>query len=157
MLDSPYLRALETSVHGAGLPYGYAVTVWSTGAALSGKHGMPSVGTIFLFAAGATIAYGALRLLTWNTHEEADMPLARSPHVIRAGVIHLAAIALAVTAAVLMARVHGDAAWTLAPLAATLVYLGVSSVEVALVEDSRWRSEAEGTSSMRTRERAFRR
>ncbi len=140
MLDSSYLRALENAVHGAGLPYGYAVTVWSTGAALSGRHGMPSTGSIFLFAAGATIAYGALRLLTWNTDEEAHKPLTRSPHVIRAGVVHLAAIALAISGALLMARIHGDAAWLLAPLTATLAYLGFSSVEVALVERSRQQS-----------------
>lgn len=141
MLDSSYLRALENAVHGAGLPYGYAVTVWSTGAALSGRHGMPSTGSIFLFAAGATIAYGALRLLTWNTDgEEAEKPLARSPHVVRAGVVHLAAIALAISAALLVARIHGDAAWLVAPLAATLAYLGFSSVEVALVERSRQQS-----------------
>lgn len=136
MLDSPYLRALKTAVHGAALPYGYAVTVWSTGAAVSGRHSMPSVANIFMFAAGATIAYGMLRLLTWNTDDEADKPLARSPHVLRAGMLHLAAIGLAVTAAVLVARVHGDAAWILAPFAATLAYLGGSSVEVALVERS---------------------
>lgn len=140
MLDSPYLRALETAVQGAGLPYGYAVTVWSTGAALSGRHGMPSTGAIFLFAAGATIAYGALRLLTWSTDKEADKPLSRSPHVVRAGVVHLVAIGLAISAVLLIARIHGDAAWLLAPLAATLTYLGVSSVEVALVERSRQQS-----------------
>lgn len=137
MLDSPYLRALETTVHGVGLPYGYAVTVWSTGAAVSGRHGMPSAGRIFLFAAGAVIAYGALRLLTWNTRDEAERPLTRSPHVVRAGAIHLAAIGLAIAAAVLVARIPSDAAWLLAPFAATLAYLGVSSVEIALLERSR--------------------
>ena len=134
MLDSPFLRALHTAVHGAGLPYGYALTVWSTGAAVSGRHGMPKVGAIFLFLAGATIAYGVLRLLTWNTSEEAHRPLTRSPHVLRAGAFHLAAIGGAAGAAVLIARVHGDAAWLLGPLASTMAYLSISSIEPALVE-----------------------
>ena len=128
------MRALHTSVHGAGLPYGYALTVWSTGAMVSGQHGMPKVGAVFLFAAGATVAYGALRLLTWNTGEEAHRPLTRSPNVVRAGAIHVVAIGLALSAGALLARIHGDVAWLLGPLAATLAYLGISSVEVALVE-----------------------
>ncbi len=134
MLNSPYMRALHTAVHGAGLPYAYALTVWSTGAQVANKHGMPSVGSIFLFAVGGAIAYGALRLLTWNTGDEADRPLTRSPNVVRAGAIHVAALGLAIAAAALLARIHGDVAWLLAPMAATAAYLAVSSVEIALTE-----------------------
>jgi len=130
------MRALETSVQGAGLPYGYAITVWATGAALVGERGMPSVGNIFLFAVGATAAYGGLRLLlTRNMGGEAETPLTRSPNPIRAGALHMAAIGLAIGSSTLIARIDSGAAWTLAPYAATLLYLGVSSVEVALVED----------------------
>ena len=64
MRESAYFRALQTSLHGAGLPYGYAVTVWATGSALAGEHGPPTSAEIFLFAVGATSAYGGLVLLT---------------------------------------------------------------------------------------------
>ena len=132
---SAYIRALETAIQGAGLPYGYAITVWATGSALVGERGMPRVTNIFLFAAGAAAAYGGLRLLlTWRMGGEAETPLTRSPNPIRAGVVHLAAIGLAITSAVFIARIEGGAPWTLAPFAATLLYLTVSSVEVALVE-----------------------
>jgi len=135
MRTSAYLRALETAIHGAGLPYGYAITVWATGSALAGERGMPSPASLFMFAAGATAAYGGLRLLlTWNLGGEAERPLTRSPNPIRAGVLHLAAIGLAIMASTLIALIGSDAAWALAPFAATLIYLGVSSVEVALVE-----------------------
>lgn len=133
----PYLQALETVVHGAGLPYGYAVTVSSTIAALTRAQGTPSVGSIFLFAAGAVAAYGAIRLLTWGTEEEAERSLTRSPHLIRAGAIHVIAMALAIGSAVLIAELQSDVAWLLAPLVATLAYLGVSSMEIALVERGR--------------------
>jgi hypothetical protein len=136
MFDSPYFRALETALQGAGLPYGYAITVWCTGSVLTGERGMPSLVGIFLFAAGATVAYGGLRLLlSANMGGEADRPLTRSPNTIRAGAVHLAAIGLAITSALLVAKLGGGAAWALAPFAATLLYLGVSSIEVALVED----------------------
>jgi len=134
MRESPFFRAVETSVHGAGLPYGYAVTVWSTGAALIGEQGKASPGAIFLFAGGATAAYGTLKALTWNTEREAEKPLTRSPRPVRAGFLHVCAIGLAIAAALASAQLPGDAPWFLAPFFATLVYLSGSSVEVALVE-----------------------
>ena len=135
MRDSPLFRAIETSVHGAGLPYGYAITVWSTGAMLIGEHGTASPGLVFLFVGGAAAAYGTLKALTWNTRREADTPISKSPHPIRAGFIHVCAIALAVAAALAAAQVPGDVSWLLAPFASTFLYLAGSSVEVALVEE----------------------
>lgn len=135
MRDSPLFRAMETSVHGAGLPYGYAITVWSTGAVLIDEHGPASPPLVFLFAGGAAAAYGALKTLTWNTQREADKPLTKSPHPIRAGLIHVCAIGLAIAAAMAIAQIPGDASWFAAPLVATFLYLSGSSVEVALVEE----------------------
>jgi len=131
---SAYFKALQTALHGAGLPYGYAITVWATGSALAGEHGMPTKAEIFLFALGATGAYGGLTLLTWDTEAEAQKPLTRSPHMLRAGLVHLAAIGAAITAALLVAQIQGSVTWFLATLAAILLYLGVSSIEVAAVE-----------------------
>lgn len=105
--------------------------VWSTGAALIGEHGKASLAAIFLFAGGAATAYGSLKALTANTQQAAETPLAKSPHPVRAGLLHVCAIGLAITAALAIARIPGDTAWFLAPLLATLVSLSGSSVEVA--------------------------
>ena len=134
MRESAYFRALQTALHGAGVPYGYAVTVWSSGAALAGEHGVPSTGEILLFALGATSGYAGLRLLTWETGGEAETPLPRSPNLLRAGVVHLASIGAAIAAALALAKIQSSIAWALATFAATILYLGVSSVEVATVE-----------------------
>ncbi len=134
MRESPYPRALDTALHGAGLPYGYAITVWSTGATVTGAQGKPSVASVFLFAAGAAGAYGVLRVLTKPAEGDAQNLLTRSPHLIRAGLIHLAAIALAIASAVLIGQIPSGATWSLASFAATLLYFGVSSVEMALLE-----------------------
>ncbi|MDQ4131109.1 MAG: hypothetical protein M3133_08995 [Actinomycetota bacterium] len=134
MRESAYLRALETALHGAGLPYGYSVTVWASGAALIGARGMPKVWSVFLFAAGAAAAYGLLRFLTRRAEGEAQSQLTRSPHLARAGVIHVAAIGASVGAAALIAQIPGGAAWALASFAQTLLYLGISPVEMALLE-----------------------
>jgi len=145
MLSSAYLRALETAIQGAGLPYGYAITLWATGSTLVGERAMPSTVDLFMFATGAVAAYGGLRmLLTWKMRGEAEAPLTRSPNPIRAGALHLVAIGLAITSSTLIARIGSDAAWTLAPCAATLLYLGVSSIEVALVDNGRGLHAAAG-------------
>ncbi len=134
MRESAYLRALETALHGAGLPYGYSITVWATGAALVGAQGPAKVWSVFLFAAGAAAAYGLMRFLTRRAEGEAQSQLTRSPHLARAGGIHVAAIGLSVAAAALIAQIPGAVAWALAPFAQTLLYLGVSCVEMALLE-----------------------
>ncbi len=144
MRESSYLQAIQTVLHGAGLPYGYAITVWTTGSALAGERGMPSLDDVYLFAAGAMAAYGGLTFLTWETEGEAQRPLTRSPRRVRAGLFHVAAIAVAITSAALIADLAGGVAWLLAPFVATLLYFGVSSVEVALVESERDASEGQG-------------
>ena len=133
MRESTYLRALQTALHGAGLPYGYAIAVWSTGNVLIDAQGPASVGRVFLFAAGAACAYGMLRFLTETTEGESGTQLTRSPHLVRAGAIHVAAIALAIGAAALIARIDSVLAWSLATFVATTLYLGVTSVEKALI------------------------
>jgi hypothetical protein len=135
MHEYAYFRALQTTLHGAALPYGYAITVWSAGAALAGAHGGgPTSAEILLFALGATSAYSGLKLVTWETDGEAEKPLAASPRPLRAGLVHLVAITAAIVAALVIAEIPGSVAWVLAPLAATVIYLSVSSVEVAAVE-----------------------
>ena len=89
-------------------------------------------------------AYGSLTFLTWATEGEADRPLTRSPRRIRAGLFHVGAIALAITSVVPIARLSSAIAWLLGPLFATLLYLAVSSVEVALVEGDRDASNGGG-------------
>jgi len=143
--ESSYLQAVQTALHGAGLPYGYAITVWSTGSALTGEHGMPSMGDIYLFTAGAVAAYGGLRFLTWETEGEAEKPLTRSHRRVREGLLHVAAILLAITSAALIAQISYGVAWVLAPFVATLMYLGVSSVEVALLEKERGAGPPDGS------------
>ena len=133
MNGANYLRALETALHGAGLPYGYAVTVWSTGGMLTGAHDVPSVLKVFAFAAGAAAAYGILRFLTRAVEGEAGAQFTRSPHLVRAGAIHSSAIALALGSAALIAQINSPVVWFLGPFAATVLYLGVSSVEKALL------------------------
>jgi len=89
-------------------------------------------------------AYSGLKLLTWETEGEAEKPLAENLRPLRAGVLHLAAIGAAIAAALLVAKLPGSVARLLSPLAATVVYLSVSSVEVAAVDRGGGASPAGG-------------
>lgn len=130
-----YLRGVDAALRGAALPYGYTLTVWATGTALMRSHGLPSVDELFLFAAGAAAAYGALKIVS-NRAGGAQRDIAGSPHVFRAGIIHVGGIGLGIGAAALVARIGSGIAWPLATFASTSVYLGVTSVEIALVDGS---------------------
>ena len=44
---------LATVLRGAAVPYGYTVTVWTSGMMLTRERGLPSVGEVFLFMFGA--------------------------------------------------------------------------------------------------------
>ena len=134
MQRSPYLRALDVALHCSGLPYGYAITVWSSGAVVMGARGKPSVGHVFLFASGAALAYGVLRFLTKDAEGNPASQLTHSPHLVRAGAFHVSAMGLAIGAAALIGRIDSGVAWPLASFAATLLYLGVSTGEKALQE-----------------------
>lgn len=136
MNESDYLQAIQIALHGAGLPYGYAITVWSTGAALAAERDAVAGRDLPLRVRGKA-AYGGLTFLTWATEGEAHHPLTRSPRRVRAGLLHVGSIALAITSAALIAKLSSSITWLIAPLVATLLYLAVSSVEVALVEGER--------------------
>jgi len=103
------------------------------GGALTRSHGTPGVGRLFRFALGAALAYGPLKVAS---HREgaAQRDIAGSPHVFRAGAIHVTGIGLGIGAAVLVARIGSGIAWPLAMFASTAVYLSVTSLEIALVK-----------------------
>ena len=63
MRDSRYLSALAAALRGTALPYGYTLTVSTSGMMLAHQRGLPSVGEIFLFMTGAIIGFASLGLV----------------------------------------------------------------------------------------------
>ena len=124
--------AMGTIVAASAAPYGYTISVWSSGAILMGSHGTPHVADVFAFVAGALTGFGLIGLLARNgltrgvAHEHA-------PDRVLAGAMHWLAAGAAVGAAALVARIDGWEAWPLAAFAATAIYLLGASVQLALV------------------------
>ena len=80
MQDGRYLSALATVLRGSAVPYGYTVTVWTSGMMLTRERGLPSVGDIFLFMVGAVAGFGLLGLIV---RLAGSMPFEPSPGALR--------------------------------------------------------------------------
>ena len=117
----------------AGLPYGYTVTMWSSGQVLIHFHGTPSLGLVALFAAGALLGYGLLQLATGPPDAASDLQLGASPNWLRGGAIQaLAVAATLVTVAMAGWLLPPALSWISGGMATVLGYLGVTGVEYAL-------------------------
>ena len=127
-----YLYGLRSVLQGVALPYGYTVTVWSSGQEVIHLRGMPLVWQVFLFAAGAVGGYAALRALAPDPAGDAAPTLGATPRGARAVLIQVAALGAAVGSATLIGRIHSSLAWPLVGFSATALYLAVVSLEPAL-------------------------
>ena len=137
---APTLRAaLGTIVTASAAPYGYTISIWSSGAVLMSSHGTPSVGEVFAFLAGALIAFGLMALLAQGALARMES-LDHAPDRVLAGAMHWLAAGAAVGAVALLAEIDGWPAWPLGSFAATTIYLLGASLQLALVTARRART-----------------
>lgn len=130
MPDTRYVTALATVLRGSALPYGYTVTVWTSGIMLVRHRGLPSTAEVFLFMAGAVVAYAALGGLVRAVR---GVPFDPGPGVLRrTGMLHLIAVGGALGAATLVALIPSAVAWPLGSFAATATYLGLATLELLI-------------------------
>jgi hypothetical protein len=61
---TPFRRTLALVVAAMDLPFGYTLTIWSSGAIAIRRYGFPNVGEIFAFLLGGITAYVILALLS---------------------------------------------------------------------------------------------
>jgi hypothetical protein len=122
-----YRAALKSAARSSAVPYGYTLTVWSSGAVLMRSHGAPPVADVFLFLAGGVAAFVAIALLSAAGGEP---PEPSAADLLTAGALNVVAVAGSVAAAALVAEIGGAVAWPLGAFAATLVYLLLSSLEL---------------------------
>jgi hypothetical protein len=98
---SRYPGAVRAVTGASAMPYGYTVTVWSSGAVLMHAHGTPNVGDVFLFLAGALAGFAAVALAA-RAPSAAPLDVTRGEPAI-AGVLHAGAAGVAVGAAAFLA------------------------------------------------------
>jgi hypothetical protein len=130
-----YGRAAQAVLQGSAVPYGYTITVWSSGAMVMHRHGSPKPGLVFLFAAGAVAGFAVLATVAHAAAVEPLQPQARD--LLVTGVAHVVAVGAAIGAATLVAPLPGGVAWPLAAFLATAVYLALVSLELLVAARTR--------------------
>jgi hypothetical protein len=123
--------AFATMLEASAAPYGYTITIWSSGAVLMHFRGMPAVVDVFAFLAGAVAGFTLLGALGRPFIKRAK-PLPPGPPSVWAGAMDWLAVGLAVGAAALIAKIPSWVAWPAASLTATVVYLGAATLQLAL-------------------------
>jgi hypothetical protein len=127
-----YAGALEASLRGVALPYGYTLTIWATGEIVTHSRGKPSAWEVALFVAGAALAFGCLRWSTRRIDPSIEpTELGGDPHIVRAGALQIAAMAAALAGAAVLGSISSAIAWPAGAFAATLLYLLGTAVELA--------------------------
>jgi hypothetical protein len=124
--------ALGTIVSASAAPYGYTVTLWSSGALLIHSRGQPDVGEVFLFAAGALIGFAMLGIGARPALQVSRAIEGSSERVIT-GVLHWFSVGAATGAVALIAQIPSWVAWPAGSLVATTLFLLCSGLQLAFV------------------------
>lgn len=132
------MSALGTVVAASAAPYGYTLSIWSSGAVLMRVHGIPQTADVFAFIAGGVIGFALMSLLARDalTRMELDHPADR----VLAGIMSWFAVGAAVGAVALLAGLEGRLAWPLGSFAATTIYILAASAQLSLVSTRRVRA-----------------
>jgi hypothetical protein len=117
-----YRKALQGAVAASAAPYGYTLTIWTSGAVLAHQRGIPTGVGATLFMAGAVPGFAVVGLFAYGgigpmrPAEPAPFSLWQA--------LHFVSVGAAIGSAALIGRaVDGEAAWLLGGLLATILYL----------------------------------
>jgi hypothetical protein len=128
-----YRAAARTAVASSVAPYGYTLTIWTSGAVLSHARGIPSSVDAVLFMVGAVAGFAAVGLVAFGGFHA--RLAGESRPTLWTGV-HVLSIGLAIGAATLVAHVlENIAAWPVTGFAVTVIYLCVLAFQLALSRD----------------------
>jgi hypothetical protein len=136
---SRYRAHLQTTVASSAAPYGYTLTIWTTGAVTTHARGVPSTWEALLLLAGAVSGFAFTAALahgsatdTFSTHEHRAIRLWAGFHLVSVG----SAIGVAAAIAHVL---ESPIAWLAVGFAATVMYLLVAAAQFALAEQSKKR------------------
>jgi hypothetical protein len=122
---------LRWVVGASATPYGYTLTVWTTGAIVAHHHGLPDEVGALGFAAGAVLAFAFAGVLAHGHLGKVETP--EFPGFSLWQVLHLAGLAAAILIASAVSRLaDGELVWPIAGFTATAIYLIAVAAQLML-------------------------
>ena len=128
MIATHYRRNLRAAVAFSAGPYGYTLTLWSTGAVLTGTHGIPTPLSAVTFVVGAVLAFATVGASAFGSLKE-DLTREKG-HEVLWGSGQVFSVGLSISAAVVVGYyVEGFVAWPLTGFVVTALFLLVVGAE----------------------------
>ena len=118
-----YRHHLRAVVAASAAPYGYTLTLWTTGAVASHAEGLPSAVDALLLLAGAVTGFAAVGAYAFGSVNEVLVPRIKGEVRVWGGV-HLPSVgASIVLVALIIHALHGVSVWPVVGFVATATYL----------------------------------
>lgn len=133
-MASRYRTHLQAAVANSAAPYGYTLTVWTSGAVAINARGIPTTVEALLFLGGAVAGFAMVGAIAHGSPAEV---LKSSPdaRVRLWGGFHIPSVGAAIGAvAVVTALVDSVLAWPLVGFVATSIYLLTIAAQFTIAE-----------------------
>ncbi len=129
-----YRAHLQSAVAASAAPYGYTLTIWTSGAVTTHEQGLPTAWQALLFLFGAVIGFGITAAIAYGRPTE--IFASRTHGFVRLwGAFHLVSVGLAIGfVAVVVELVDNSVVWLLVGLIATTVYLMAIAAQFTLAD-----------------------
>lgn len=129
-----YRLGLRKAVGASAGPYGYTLTIWTSGAVLIHNRGVPDTLEAILFAFGAVLGFALVGALAFR--RTVVVRIRATSHPVLWGSFHFIPVAASIGAAGLVAHfVEGTAAFPLAGFLATSIYLLCVAAQITFFEE----------------------
>ena len=126
-----YSAALQATMRNTAAAYGYTLSTTVTIGVLAEMAGRPDAARLFLFASGGVVAFVVLEALVSALGTPAPQPPEQA--IPFAGALNAASVGAALGIAVLIAHfVPPPAAWFLAQMGTTAVYMLVVAIQITV-------------------------
>ncbi|MBD0282238.1 MAG: hypothetical protein ICV69_08605 [Thermoleophilaceae bacterium] len=134
-MQERYRIHLQAAVATSAAPYGYTLTVWTSGAVTMHARGIPSALEALLFLAGAVAGFAVVGAAA---HGSPAQVLRASPdaRVRLWGGFHLPSVGAAIAAVALASElIHDSLAWPVVGFLATGIYLLAIAAQFTVAEE----------------------
>ena len=129
-----YRHGLRKAVGTSAGPYGYTLTIWTSGAVLIHNRGVPDTLEAILFAFGAVLGFALIGALAFR--RALVIRIRATSHPVLWGSFHFIPVAASIGAAGLVAHfVDGAAAFPLAGFLSTSIYLICVAAQITFFEE----------------------